>query len=143
MIIDKTISASFNDALDWSQINWQKCNKVIKRLQARIVQAVKEKRWNKVKALQHLLTRSISAKAIAVKRVTTNRGKCTAGIDGQLWQTSISKSNAILSLRQKGYKPLPLKRIYIPKSDGGKRPLSIPTMKDRAMQALYLMGLYL
>jgi RNA-directed DNA polymerase len=141
MITCKTVSASFSNKLYWSQINWQKCNKITRRIQARIVQATKDKRWNKVKALQHLLTRSISAKALAVKRVTTNRGKCTAGIDGQLWQTSTSKSNAISNLRQKGYKPLPLKRIYIPKSDGGKRPLSIPTMKDRAMQALYLMGL--
>lgn len=141
MITYKTVSASFSDKLDWNQINWQKCNKVTRRLQARIVQATKDKRWNKVKALQHLLTRSISAKVLAVKRVTTNRGNCTAGMDGQLWQTSTSKSNAISNLRQKGYKPLPLKRIYIPKSDGGKRPLSIPTMKDRAMQALYLMGL--
>lgn len=141
MITNKTVSASFSDKLDWNQINWQKCNKITKRLQARIVQAIKEKRWNKVKALQYLLTRSVSAKSLAVKRVTTNRGNCTAGVDGQLWKTSTSKSNAISNLRQKGYKPLPLKRIYIPKSDGGKRPLSIPTMKDRAMQALYLMGI--
>ena len=121
--------------------NWQQCNQVTRRLQARIVQATKAERWNKVKALQYLLTRSFSAKALAVKRVTTNRGKCTAGIDGQLWQSSTSKSDAISQLRQRGYRPLPLRRIYIPKSDGGKRPLGIPTMKDRAMQALYLMGL--
>lgn len=141
MITRKNVGASFNNKLDWNQINWEKCNQIVRRLQARIVQATKEKRWNKVKALQHLLTRSLSAKALAVKRVTTNRGKCTAGIDGQLWQNSTSKSNAISQLRQRGYKPLPLRRIYIPKSDGGRRPLSIPTMKDRAMQAVYLMGL--
>jgi len=141
MITDITVSASFGGRRHWSQINWQKCEKTIRRLQARIVQATKEERWNRVKALQHLLTRSFSAKALAVKRVTSNRGKCTTGIDGQLWQTSTLKSEAIGQLKQRGYKPLPLRRIYIPKSDGGKRPLGIPTMKDRAMQALYLMGL--
>jgi len=141
MITDKTVSASFGERRHWNQINWVKCEKNTRRLQARIVQATKEKRWNKVKALQHLLTRSFSAKTLAVKRVTSNRGKCTAGIDGQLWQTSTVKYRAIGQLRQRGYKPLPLKRIYIPKSDGGRRPLGIPTMKDRAMQALYLMGL--
>ena len=141
MITNKIVSASFSNKKDWGQINWQQCNQVTRRLQARIVQATKAERWNKVKALQYLLTRSFSAKALAVKRVTTNRGKCTAGIDGQLWQSSTSKSDAISQLRQRGYRPLPLRRIYIPKSDGGKRPLGIPTMKDRAMQALYLMGL--
>lgn len=141
MIADKSASASLGERRHWSQINWQRCERNTKRLQARIVQATKEKRWNKVKALQHLLTRSFAAKALAVKRVTSNRGKCTAGIDGQLWQTSTLKSKAIDQLRQRGYKPLPLRRIYIPKSDGGRRPLGIPTMKDRAMQALYLMGL--
>jgi RNA-directed DNA polymerase len=99
------------------------------------------KRWNKVKALQYLITRSFSAKAMAVKRVTSNRGKHTAGIDGIVWKTSREKLSAISQLKQRGYKPLPLRRIYIPKSDGGRRPLGIPTMKDRAMQALYLMGL--
>jgi RNA-directed DNA polymerase len=141
MITNKPVSASFSEITQWSQINWQQCNKNTLRLQNRIVQATKEERWNKVKSLQHLLTRSFSAKVLAVKRVTTNRGKCTAGIDGQLWQSSTSKFQTINDLRHRGYKPLPLKRIYIPKSDGGKRPLGIPTMKDRAMQAIHLMGL--
>ena len=141
MITNKPVSASFSEITQWSQINWQQCNKNTLRLQNRIVQATKEERWNKVKSLQHILTRSFSAKVLAVKRVTTNRGKCTAGIDGQLWQSSTSKLQAINDLRHRGYKPLPLKRIYIPKSDGGKRPLGIPTMKDRAMQAIHLMGL--
>lgn len=141
MITNKNVSASFNAITHWNQINWLKCNKNIKRLQARIVQATKEGRWNRVRALQYLLTRSFSAKAIAVKRVTTNRGKCTAGVDGQLWQSSTLKTQAIYQLRQRGYRSQPLKRVYIPKSDGGKRALGIPTMKDRAMQALYLMGL--
>lgn len=140
MITDKNVGASFKET-HWNQINWQKCDKIVRRLQARIVQATEEKRWNKVKALQHLLTRSFSGKALSVKRVTTNRGKHTAGVDGQLWRSASSKSHAIAELKHRGYRPQPLRRIYIPKSDGGHRPLGIPTMKDRAMQALHLMGL--
>lgn len=99
MITNKPVSASFSEITQWSQINWQQCNKNALRLQNRIVQATKEKRWNKVKALQHLLTRSFSGKALAVKRVTTNRGKCTAGIDSQLWPSLSSKFQAINELR--------------------------------------------
>jgi retron-type reverse transcriptase len=95
-----------------------------------------------VKALQHLLTHSFSGKAIAVKRVTENRGKKTPGVDGEVWSTPASKSQALISLKRRGYKPLPLRRIYIPKANGKKqRPLGIPAMKDRAMQALYLLAL--
>ena len=142
MVIEtNSISAPFGTANHWNAINWQKCDKLTKGLQARIVQATKERRWNKVKALQYLLTRSFSAKALAVKRVTTNKGKCTPGVDNQVWQTLSAKSHAIAGLTQKEYKPSPLRRINIPKANGGKRPLGIPTMKDRTMQALYLMGL--
>ncbi len=51
MVTNKIVSASFNEITSWSQINWQRCDKNIRRLQTRIVQATKEKRWNKVKAL--------------------------------------------------------------------------------------------
>ena len=94
-----------------------------------------------MKALQHLLTHSFSGKALAVKRVTENQGKRTPGVDGEIWDTPEKKAQAIYSLKQRGYRPLPLRRIYIPKSNGKKRPLGIPTMKDRAMQALYLLAL--
>jgi len=90
---------------------------------------------NKVFALQHLLTSSFYAKALAVKRVTSNKGKKTPGVDGVLWKGVRAKGQAILCLRRRGYKPQPLKRIYIPKKNGKKRPLSIPTVKDRAMTA--------
>jgi RNA-directed DNA polymerase len=98
-------------------------------------------RWGKVRALQYLLTHSFSGKAIAVRRVTENQGKNTPGVDKEVWSTPDLKTKAIQSLRQYGYNPQPLRRVYIPKADGKKRPLGIPTMKDRAMQALHLLAL--
>jgi len=81
------------------------------------------------------------AKALAVKRVTSNKGKKTAGVDKIKWSTQAAKFKAIKTLKRKGYRPKPLKRVYIEKANGKKRPLGIPTMLDRAMQALYLMAL--
>ncbi|ETW99292.1 MAG: hypothetical protein ETSY2_41240 [Candidatus Entotheonella gemina] len=99
--------------------------------------------WGKVRALQHLLTHSFSGKAVAVKRVTNNEGKRTPGVDGIIWDTPEKKICAMLKLRQRGYRAQPLRRIYIPKNGSTNRfrPLSIPTMYDRAMQALYLLAL--
>lgn len=125
----------------WHSIDWAECHRNVRRLQARIVKATEEGRWNKVKALQWLLTHSLSGKAIAVKRVTENNGKNTPGVDGETWATPEAKTAALKSLRRRGYQPQPLRRVYIPKSNGKLRPLGIPTMKDRAMQALHLLAL--
>ncbi|HZG47787.1 MAG TPA: group II intron reverse transcriptase/maturase [Allosphingosinicella sp.] len=126
---------------DWHDLDWRAVNENVRRLQARIVKATKEGRWNKVKALQRLLTHSFSGKALAVRRVTENEGKRTPGVDQVLWNTPKSKMMAVHALRRRGYQPLPLRRVYIPKAGGKRRPLGIPTMKDRAMQALYLLAL--
>src|SRR5580765_2289717 len=98
-------------------------------------------RWGKVKTLQWLLTHSFSGQALAVKRVTENQGKNTPGVDRVTWRTPAAKLKAIGSLQRRGYRPQPLRRVYIPKANGKQRPLGIPTMKDRAMQALYLLAL--
>src|SRR6516162_9462125 len=126
---------------DWHSINWKKVWRTVRRLQARIVKAVAERRWNKVKALVYLLTHSFSGRALAILRVVTNSGAKTPGVDRVLWSSPEAKTAAFSTLRRRGYQPRPLRRVYIPKSNGKRRPLGIPTMQDRAMQALYLLGL--
>lgn len=125
----------------WLQTDWNQIGKEVQRLQVRIAKATQEGRRGKVKALQRLLTRSYYGKMLAVKRVTENRGKRTPGIDGKIWSTPAAKLKGALTLKHRGYQPQPLRRIYIPKSNGKKRPLGIPTMRDRAMQSLWKLAL--
>src|SRR5947199_4259212 len=132
--------AAPNTAVDWHSINWKKVYRTVRRLQARIVKAVREGKWHKVKALVYLLTHSFAGRALAILRVVSNAGAKTPGADGVTWSAE-DCGTAFTLLRRRGYRPQPLRRVYIPKSDGRKRPLGIPTMIDRAMQALYLLGL--
>jgi RNA-directed DNA polymerase len=120
--------AASHEIVDWHTIHWQQAHENVRRLQARIVKATQQGKWGKVKALQRLLTRSFSGKALAVKRVTSNTGKRTAGVDGEIWDSPTKKSAGLQSLRQRGYQPQPLRRIYIPKprDPTKKRPLGIP-----------------
>jgi RNA-directed DNA polymerase len=133
--------AASREALPWTIAERRKASGIARRLQARIVKAVKQGRWNRVRALQRLLTRSRSAKLLAVARVTENDGKHTPGVDGEIWRTPRQKRRAIETLSARGYHPRPLRRVYIPKSNGKLRPLGIPCMRDRALQALYLQAL--
>jgi RNA-directed DNA polymerase len=133
--------ALIDDAKKWNSIDWDYARRQVRRLQMRIAKAVKEGRYNKVRALQFVLTRSFYARLLAVKRVTTNKGKKTPGVDGVLWKGARTKWRETFNLNRRGYRPQPLRRIYIPKKNGKKRPLSIPTMHDRAMQALYKLAL--
>ena len=126
----------------WKNIDWHKAEREVNRLQIRIVKATQQKDYNAVKRLQYLLTHSFYAKALAVKRVVTNDGRRTPGVDGVLWNTPVKKMAAALSLTDKRYRARPLRRVYIEKKDKKKkRPLGIPTMYDRAMQALYALAL--
>ena len=135
-VIETGASSATRDT-SWTGIDWFNVSQEVRKLQTRIVKAVKDNNWSKVKRLQWILSHSFSAKALAVRRVTENRGKRTAGVDDITWPTTADKVSAIASLKRRGYNPLALRRVYIPKSNGKLRPLGIPTMKDRAMQALY------
>jgi len=130
---------------DWNSIHWDTTKRHVRRLQERIFRATREKDFVKVKNLQKLLVRSHSARLLAVKRVTQeNKGKYTPGIDGQIYTTSSQRAELAEEVRQTNifnYKCKPLRRVYIPKSSGDKRPLGIPTVKDRVMQMLVKLAL--
>jgi RNA-directed DNA polymerase len=127
MNMDSSMCASSGDAPPWEQLDWSQCERHVRRLQARIVKATQAGRWGKVKALQRLLTHSFSGKALAVKRVTENQGRRTPGVDSVSWTTPAARLKAIGSLQRRGYRPLPLRRVLIPKANGKQRPLGIPT----------------
>src|SRR5216683_1205945 len=138
----KAVGAVSGEAAEWDAIDWPTIHRNVRRLQVRIAQATKEGRWGKVRALQRLLTHSYAGKVFAVRRVTENSGKRTPGVDQKIWDTPEKKTQAVHELNRRGYQPQPLRRVYIPKSDGKTmRPLGIPTMIDRAMQALHLLAL--
>lgn len=126
----------------WQDINWNAAEAYVNRLQVRIVKAVQENKWRLVKRLQKLLCNSFYAKALTVKRVVTNKGKKTPGIDGVVWNNLEDRTKAIYELNTLTYHAKPLKRVYIEKfGKKEKRPLGIPTMHDRAMQGLQLLAL--
>ncbi len=125
----------------WKSINWKKVQTEVRRLQMRIAKAAAEKKWNKVNSLQWILTHSFFAKLLAVRRVTSRKGARTPGVDGVIWNTPARMMRTILSLNRRGYKALPLRRILIPKRNLQLRPLGIPCLVDRCMQALHLLCL--
>jgi len=127
--------------LTWKTIEWSRVRQEVRRLQMRIAKATQAGQQRKVQALQWVLTHSRSAKLLAVHRVTTNRGAKTPGVDNVIWRTDRQKLQATFNLKRHGYRPRPLRRHYIPKPNGKLRPLSIPTLHDRAMQALYALAL--
>ena len=103
MIISPEISAS-PCGIQWQAINWKAVEKHVLKLQMRIAKAIREGRKSKAKALQWLLTHSKSAKLLAVKRVSQNKGSKTPGIDGVIWNTDARRMAAVHQLSRKGYK---------------------------------------
>ena len=129
--------------INWEVVDIKVIAHSVKMLQNRIVKAKLAGRTRAVNKLQKLLVKSLNAKILAVKRVSENRGKNTAGVDGELLDTDLKKNQCVndLSINLNNYKAMPLKRIEIPKKNGKTRPLGIPTMFDRSMQALYKLAL--
>jgi len=142
MTVDlRSTGASSGRPTAWKSLPWDSFQASVKRLQMRIAKAIRVNKHGKARALQWILTHSRAAKFMAVNRVTTNKGRNTPGVDRQVWTTEQAKSEAANGLRQRGYHPQPLRRIYIPKKNGKLRPLSIPTMSDRAHHALHALAL--
>ncbi|MBD3212616.1 MAG: hypothetical protein GF311_08405 [Candidatus Lokiarchaeota archaeon] len=129
----------------WDNIQWDKVRRYVRRLQERIFRVTREKDYAKVKNLQKLLVRSHFARLLAIRRVTQeNKGKYTPGIDGQVYVTPRQRVRLVKEIRQTNifsYRCKPLRRVYIPKKSGDKRPLGIPTVKDRVMQMLVKLAL--
>lgn len=131
--------------MKWHQIDWKTVNLEVMVIQKQIIRAHLNHDHKMVKQLQWKLIRSFPCRAAAVRRIITNSGKKTPGIDGDIWDTHEKRYQGIKSLGEhtqnpKAYKALRMKRIWIPKANGDKRPLGIPTMTDRAMQCVHYMA---
>jgi RNA-directed DNA polymerase len=127
-------------ASEWDAIEWAVHERHVRRMQEQIFRATRSGAWKAVKNLQKLLARSRSARLVAVKRVTQeNKGRHTAGIDGKTYLSSRARLALVGEIGQidaSNYWCSPVLRKYIPKARGGKRPLGIPTVKDRVVQMI-------
>ena len=132
-------------AAGWAQRtgNWAPVERQVRRLQERIFRASREGKWRKVKHLQRLLARSWSAKVLAIRDVTErNQGRSSPGVDGKVYLTADARENlSHENLDYLSHRPLPAKRAYIPKGDGRRRPLGIPTVKVRVVEDIVKMAL--
>jgi RNA-directed DNA polymerase len=140
-VIDATVHKPPLHKHTWKTIPWKMVIESVRRLQIRIAKAWSQGLYKKAKNLQRLLVKSYFARMLAIKRVTDNKGSKTPGIDNVLWKSPQSKMMAVHQLGRGTYTPIPLKRIYISKKNGKKRPLGIPSMSCRGHQALHLTAL--
>ncbi len=129
-----TVQTLPNDT--WARINWRQANREVERLQQRIFRASQQEQWQKVRSLQKLLLRSRSNLILSVRQVTqVAKGKKTPGVDGRVALDGVSRMALVRELQQTPMtRPVPVRRVYIPKANGKQRPLGIPTIADRTRQ---------
>src|SRR3954452_24343315 len=126
------------DVFDWHAVDWRACEEHVRRLRQRIFTASQAQDHKRVRNLQKLMLRSRSNTLLAVRRVTElNAGRLTAGVDGRIVLDGQDKSALADAVhrRQQPWQARPVKRVYIPKADGRRRPLGIPVIADRVLQA--------
>jgi RNA-directed DNA polymerase len=122
----------------WKAIDWKAANRQVRNLRQRIFRATQAGDWDKVQSLQRLMLRSASNAAVSVRRVTqVNAGKDTPGIDKLTVKAPAARSELLMDILEcTPWRAKPAKRVYIPKANGKLRPLGIPVIKDRALQAM-------
>jgi len=125
-------------AVVWNTIDWKTVNRTVRNLRQRIFRATQEGDWDKVQSLQRLMLRSTSNAAQSVRKVTQiNHGKDTPGVDKLTVKTPAERGKLLRELiNYTPWRAKPVKRVYIPKANGKERPLGIPVIRDRALQAM-------
>jgi RNA-directed DNA polymerase len=127
-----------DELFDWDAVNWRARERQVERLRQRIFTASQVGDLKRVRSLQKLMLRSRANTLLAVRRVTeVNAGRLTAGVDGRIVLDGQDKAALVngIQRRQKFWQARPVKRVYIPKADGRRRPLGIPVIVDRVLQA--------
>lgn len=130
--------ASTPSKTDWNQIDWHQANGLVRNLRQRIFQATQRQDWKAVRSLQKLMLRSRANRLVSVRQVTqVNSGRNTPGVDKLIVKTPKARGELVAELAfHQPWKAKPVQRVYIPKANGKNRPLGIPTIKDRCLQAM-------